>query len=235
MYYRYRTYEASLGRFWGRDPLGYDGGIGLYTYANNNPCAFNDPYGLGPNNSQKMSPGEFRELLNRYEKEMKEENPCITTAELISGLSAWMKRNKYSIYGKRYVYTRDGNWIDLLHFFSAARYGQSVGEVVTNILGWFNEVVQAIGWDESAHPFGGGEDLYSNAAGADFGDEYVNNAQSLADNVFGYMDVQLGGLQSPPIVVSTGNASTGSYSNSNAPQQLTQAELEAAFLPENRP
>ena len=46
MYYRYRMYEASLGIFGSRDPIGYTGGIGLYAYAGSSPISGIDPYGL---------------------------------------------------------------------------------------------------------------------------------------------------------------------------------------------
>jgi hypothetical protein len=40
------VYNASLGRFLNRDPLGEAGDINLYDYVNNNPIAITDPLGL---------------------------------------------------------------------------------------------------------------------------------------------------------------------------------------------
>ena len=45
-YYRARMYDAELGRFVGRDPIGYLGGINLYGYVENSPIDRKDPYGL---------------------------------------------------------------------------------------------------------------------------------------------------------------------------------------------
>jgi RHS repeat-associated protein len=46
MYYRYRQYDARVGRFGGRDPIGYAGDIGsLYIYCYGNPITSIDPMG----------------------------------------------------------------------------------------------------------------------------------------------------------------------------------------------
>jgi RHS repeat-associated protein len=42
----YRHYDAHSGRFLTRDPIGYAGGINLYSYVGNNPVNFSDPSGL---------------------------------------------------------------------------------------------------------------------------------------------------------------------------------------------
>ena len=42
----YRWYNPSTGRFWTRDPQGYDGGINLYAFCRNNPVNHSDPMGL---------------------------------------------------------------------------------------------------------------------------------------------------------------------------------------------
>jgi RHS repeat-associated protein len=44
-YYRARYYKPSIGRFLQTDPIGYAGGLNLYTYCGNNPVVFTDPSG----------------------------------------------------------------------------------------------------------------------------------------------------------------------------------------------
>lgn len=48
LYMRARYYSTESGRFISKDPIGYAGGINLYTYANNNPENEIDPTGLTP-------------------------------------------------------------------------------------------------------------------------------------------------------------------------------------------
>jgi len=50
-YYRARYYNPYIGRFLQTDPIGYEGGMGLYAYCRNNPITWTDPFGLktGPN------------------------------------------------------------------------------------------------------------------------------------------------------------------------------------------
>ncbi len=45
-YYRARMYNPEIGRFLQPDPIGYEGGLNLYTYCGNNPVVYLDPYGL---------------------------------------------------------------------------------------------------------------------------------------------------------------------------------------------
>ncbi len=46
VYMRARYYDAALGRFISRDPIGLSGGLNVYAYVGNNPVNYVDPDGL---------------------------------------------------------------------------------------------------------------------------------------------------------------------------------------------
>lgn len=48
LYYRARWYDPQVGRFVSEDPIGFEGGINLYSYTTNNPVNFIDPLGGCP-------------------------------------------------------------------------------------------------------------------------------------------------------------------------------------------
>jgi RHS repeat-associated protein len=61
-YYRARYYNATIGRFLQTDPIGYAGGLNLYTYCGNNASNWADPYGL----CKSKHPGFWTSLIPVY-------------------------------------------------------------------------------------------------------------------------------------------------------------------------
>jgi len=45
-YFFHRYYNPSFGRFINEDPIGFEGGMNFYSFVNNNPIKWIDPYGL---------------------------------------------------------------------------------------------------------------------------------------------------------------------------------------------
>lgn len=72
---RNRYYQSKYGRFTSSDPIGFNGDINLYRYANNNPMTFNDPFGLtgvfnlikGANGGYSIGAGAFQTLQSGFQ------------------------------------------------------------------------------------------------------------------------------------------------------------------------
>jgi RHS repeat-associated protein len=52
-FYRARYYAPEIGRFLQTDPIGYKGGMDLYTYCKNSPWNLTDPLGQDPNGADE--------------------------------------------------------------------------------------------------------------------------------------------------------------------------------------
>jgi hypothetical protein len=101
-------------------------------------------------------------------------------------------------------------WIDMLHFFAAAEIGKMWGDTIAQILGWANEVNQVIKLDPSGHPFGGNEDLASNKAGANYGDDGIDD-RNLEVTIIDWIEKNVGKIsEKPPSVGSNSEPSAGS-------------------------
>jgi len=55
-YYRARYYDPVLKRFISEDPIGIEGGINLYSYVDNNPLSYTDPFGLQQSRERREPP-----------------------------------------------------------------------------------------------------------------------------------------------------------------------------------
>jgi hypothetical protein len=84
----------------------------------------------------------------------------------------------------RYFYTGRYGWVDVRHFGAAASLAAGWGNVVAETLGIGNEAMQwATEWGSDYRSGFSPEDIPSNAAGAEFGDDYINSrtGESTAD------------------------------------------------------
>jgi len=64
-YYRFRYYKPEIGRFLNPDPIGYAGGLNLYTYVGNNPLNFVDPWGLCKEDLERLTE-DFKDGVRDY-------------------------------------------------------------------------------------------------------------------------------------------------------------------------
>ena len=80
MYYRWRIYAPTLGRFTARDPWGYMGGINVYAYVFGNPIFWNDAFGLEGQfriwTGQALGDPEASDVTVRYEPDEQEKKCC---------------------------------------------------------------------------------------------------------------------------------------------------------------
>jgi RHS repeat-associated protein len=55
VYYRHRFYDPAIGRFLNEDENEFYGGTNFYSYVNNSPLVYVDPFGLARASSPCMS------------------------------------------------------------------------------------------------------------------------------------------------------------------------------------
>ena len=163
-----RYLDQVLGRFISNDPLGFTASnvqsFNRYAYGNNNPYRYVDPDGRAPNQAGVATIETIKAEINQYEK------AGMSGAAVMSALSENHGSNT-----NRYLYTDKHGWVDMRHFGAAAAMASSTGSLITETLGFGNEVVQYLSeWGDDYRSGFSPEDISSNAAGAAFGDDYMN-------------------------------------------------------------
>ena len=120
VYYNYRYYNPTLGRWLSRDPIGEDGGENLYGFVNNNPIIYWDL--LGTESRKKW-----------HSQEEREKSICIALKNSNGDLQKFLELYDPTFGGKDYTFLRNleidtkyGNTdIDWMLTLLAAHYGRS--------------------------------------------------------------------------------------------------------------
>ncbi|MBT9582089.1 hypothetical protein IV102_02000 [bacterium] len=66
LYMRQRYYDPQLGRFLSADPIGFEGGLNLFGYVNQNPANYVDPSGLDYGGPQLGASGIYQDGPSSY-------------------------------------------------------------------------------------------------------------------------------------------------------------------------
>jgi RHS repeat-associated protein len=161
-YFGARYYDSRIGRWHQVEPK-LDGYVDItpYNYSLDNPIILLDPNGKDPRRNQMAN---LNEVVNLLEANKDQSIKEFIVNELPGNES------------KRYVYTEQGGFIDLMHFFAAALvtskllpldpFGGPGAEYFGRQLGEFMEIFQTISSDDSEWD---PEDMPSNVQGAEFG------------------------------------------------------------------
>ena len=170
-----RYYDPVIGRFYSNDPIGFRDvhSFNRYAYANNNPYKYVDPDGMAPNKAGVTTIAALKAEIRGYEK------AGLKGAAIMGALS-----KNHGSNSNRYLATAKHGFVDLRHFGKAAEMASGVGSVVTETLGLGNEAAQwATEWGDDYRSGFSPEDISSNAAGAAFGDDYMNDSTSVSGSL----------------------------------------------------
>jgi len=126
-----------------------------------------------PNQKQAGTAEKYLVIVRSVEASNPGTDPRATleaVKRLIQGEYGWI--DKF-----RYFETRQYGWIDIVHFTTAANMAASIGEVLVDVLGFGLEVVQWINeWGSDYRSGFSPEDIPSNSAGSNFGDDVFDPA-----------------------------------------------------------
>jgi RHS repeat-associated protein len=94
-FYRARYMDTVTGRFLNEDPVGFDGGMNLYAYAENNSTDFIDPFGWSPAGKDKWyghNDPDFHKWFHRCWKQAGD--PDADKAQIQEAFGEWVRRGK---------------------------------------------------------------------------------------------------------------------------------------------
>ncbi len=194
----YRVYDALIGLWRSRDPMGEAGGINQYGHVGNRPSNTIDPLGLEPVKDQAGTILIFQDIMNSSPSGIGKTTGGSAAAALsrlgdTSGLTP-VSTPYFNTRSPRYIYTTKGGWIDMVHFLfyagKAKKYKDAGSECpVSDAVrqGYHQEYYDSYRDPWSAYSY---EDLPSDKAGADFGANFFDptSSDSLAEQVAHYLD-----------------------------------------------
>jgi RHS repeat-associated protein len=202
-YFKARYYSSSQGRFTSIDPreinfeaateefqtyLGNPQNWNRYAYVLNSPLVLLDQDGREPNKAQAGTVADVVAVILKIEND----NPTASQTEILQRVDGYFQsKDDTNDKNVRYVYTKENGWVDMKHFFAAAAEAatSTFGEVETLGKGLVIEVIQTIQGSDSAFSY---EDLPSNAAGAEFGDEeFKPSGEKLSGQVKTFLEKTL--------------------------------------------
>ncbi|MEO8035616.1 MAG: RHS repeat-associated core domain-containing protein [Acidobacteriota bacterium] len=183
-YMHARYYVPGVGRFLSVDPLpgkaNQPQSWNRYAYVLNNPIGATDPDGKEPNSIQAGGLNGFLAVVRTIERE----NPKLSAGQVLAKAAIYIAKHADDTGSVRYVYTTAAGWIDEKHFFAAAQSTAVRGEAMTNVFGLGLELSQV-----GTNSFFSYEDLGSNRAGADFGDNvFYPDGSPLSSQAAAYLN-----------------------------------------------
>ncbi len=136
-----RYYEPRSGRYMSADPIGLQGGINLFAYALNHPGNEIDPVGLWVHPHHIIPPDEADRLVNNFTEQFRDNYLAVVedvdpywgaypTELLLAWLGDYVNKpggggfeGTYPGFHNHYVFTCQYGWMDMGHFFIAAKWG----------------------------------------------------------------------------------------------------------------